>query len=947
MSRSAPLFAVVTLLLAGLAATPAFAQQRPNRAAPPAKPTALTEPVADLDKIATFTVPAIDREAVRAEDTLREQQGLAPRFAIPYPVAISPRSTDGTWEQLDADTMLWRLRITAPGALSLNLGFTHYRMTPGGQLFIYAADGSDVIRPFTQRDNATHGELWTPVVLSDDIIIELTIPAAQIDQLDLELTWINYGYRGFGELTGDSPDKSGSCNVDVICPEGDDWRLEIASVAVISTGGSTFCTGFMVNNTANDLTPYFMTAYHCGINSGNAASLVVYWNYENSWCRPPGSPQSGGPGDGTLTDFQTGSFWRAAYSTSDFTLVQLDEDPDPAWDVAYAGWDHSGADANSAVGIHHPNTDEKRISFEYQPTSTTSYLGTSSPGDGTHVRITDWDLGTTEPGSSGSPLFNQDHHVIGQLHGGYAACGNNESDWYGKFARSWTGGGSSTSRLSDWLDAADTGAMSVDTISLATLCPDAGEVTLDSTKYGCEGVVGITVWDCGLNTDDQVIEQISITLDSDTEPAGEVATLTETTPSSAKFRGTLQLSSTDSAGVLQVADGDTITATYVDADDGKGGYNVVVTATATVDCLGPAISNVQVIDTQPRSATITFTTDELGIGSIRYGFACDELNWSASGPDGEYVTNQTVNLTGLVDDATYYFVADAEDQAGNLGTEDNGGVCFTFTTPDVPDYFTENFDTQDNNDLDNYSITFTPNGSVDFYKSCGDDIQTLPTDPAGGTPITLADDDYELITLTDGKTVSLYGVSYGSFYVGSNGYITFDSGDTDRTETLSDHFERPRISALFDDLSPPQGGSVRVEQLDDRAAVTWLNVPEYYNIGANTFQVEMFFDGRIRLSYRAISAADGLTGLSEGNGIPANLYQDDFTSLAACAAGGCPGDLDGDGFRNVSDFTLFAAAFGSQLGDANYDAAADLNGDGFVNATDFTAFAAVFGTPCP
>ena len=118
----------------------------------------------------------------------------------------------------------------------------------------------------------------------------------------------------------------------------------------------------MVNNTAQDSRNFFMTA--CGISAGNAASLVVYWNYENSWCRTPGSPESGGPGDGSLSEFQTGSFFRAGYGSSDFTLVLLDDDPDPDWQVGFAGWDRGPGDALSAVAIHHPNTDEKRISFE-------------------------------------------------------------------------------------------------------------------------------------------------------------------------------------------------------------------------------------------------------------------------------------------------------------------------------------------------------------------------------------------------------------------------------------------------------------------------------------------------------------------------------------------------------------------------------------------------------
>jgi subtilisin-like proprotein convertase family protein len=438
-------------------------------------PTAMVVKLQPLNAVQQVVSPLGDQAALQAEDEIREAEGLAPRFAVPNAVKLTPENA-GTWEEIDKELLVWRLRVTSPGALSLNLGFTRYRMPAGGRLMVYAADGMQVVRPFTDADNESHGELWTPVVLADDIVVEVTIPATKVDGMDLELGSINVGYRGFGEVMASLDDdlRSGSCNVDVICPEGDDWRAEIASVGVISTGGSTFCTGFMVNNTAQDLTPYFMTANHCGVNSSNAASLVVYWNYENSTCRPVGSSASGGPGDGSLSQFQTGSYFRASNSASDFTLVELDEDPDPAWEVSFAGWDRSGAEATTAVGIHHPNTDEKRISFEYATTQTTSYLGTTVPGDGSHVRVIDWDLGTTEPGSSGSPLFDQNHRVIGQLHGGYAACGNDESDWYGRFSVSWTGGGTSSTRLSNWLDPGGTGALTVDTISGAGITVSPG-----------------------------------------------------------------------------------------------------------------------------------------------------------------------------------------------------------------------------------------------------------------------------------------------------------------------------------------------------------------------------------------------------------------------------------------------------------------------------------------
>ncbi len=422
--------------------------------------------VLPLSDIATVSVDAPDLEAVEREDAVREELGQAPRFAIPHAVRITP-STHGTWEDLDAETVLWRLRIQAPGAANLNLGFERYSMPPGGELWIYSADLGHVVRPFTARDNEDHGELWTPIVSADDLVVELVLPLSEADQLELVLKQIAWGYRGFGDVVKPTSVQmlSGSCNVDVVCPQGDLWRMEIPSVGVISTGGGTFCSGFMVNNVRQDQVPYFMTARHCGIGAGNAASLVVYWNYENSSCRTVGSPQNGQPGNGSYSQFNSGSYWRAGYSPSDFTLVELDDDPDPGFNLSWAGWDATGVDASSAVGIHHPQTQEKRISFENEATTTTSYLGSAVPGNGTHARVIDWDVGTTEGGSSGSPLFNQDHQVIGQLHGGYASCSSQTSDWYGKFSVSFVGGGTSSTALKSWLDPDNTGTLKVNTLS--------------------------------------------------------------------------------------------------------------------------------------------------------------------------------------------------------------------------------------------------------------------------------------------------------------------------------------------------------------------------------------------------------------------------------------------------------------------------------------------------
>lgn len=389
----------------------------------------------------------LDVQALHDKEAASEKKGEAPRFAVPHKVSIKP-----SWEK-SGSGYVWTHQVTAPNAVSLNFGFSKFHLPEGAELNIYSADRTQFIRTFTSADNNTDKQLWTPIIMSDDVIIEVTSPSEVASHVEIELGQVGQGFRTFGQTTM----KSGSCNIDVACTESTGWEKEVNSVAVISTGGSTFCTGFMVNNTSNDKTPFFMTAHHCRITASTAPSLVTYWNYQTSKC--------GGARDGKLTDFTTGSQFLASGAKSDFTLVKLNSQPKPEYKVHYAGWDATLEGHNSpAVAIHHPNVDEKSISFENDPAVISSYGGDASPGDNTHVKVRDWDKGTTEPGSSGSPLFNMNHRVVGQLHGGGAACGNNQPDYYGRLNTSWKGDGTKTGSLKDHLDSAKTGKMVTDTI---------------------------------------------------------------------------------------------------------------------------------------------------------------------------------------------------------------------------------------------------------------------------------------------------------------------------------------------------------------------------------------------------------------------------------------------------------------------------------------------------
>lgn len=409
-------------------------------------------------------MPKQDNSELLEAELNRRAPGLAPKFAEHMSVSISPK-THGEWEEYKEGIELWRLRIYSKGAKSINLGFTKFNMPENGSLILYPMGKKDeFLGPFTPMDNEEHEQLWTPIVEGEELVIEVQVPTSEKDELELKLSSVNHDFIGFSQSN-----QSGSCNLDVICGSEDGWGIVdgyrdiIRSVAVISLGGGTFCTGFLVNNANNDCKPFFITAEHCGVNNGNAASLVTYWNFENSTCRQPNSSESGGNGDGELLEFNTGSTWRAAWANSDMTLVELDDPVDESVNAYFAGWSNENVmPEDTMICIHHPDTDEKRISFAFDTGLPGS--GGSNPVDissASHIIVQDWDIGTTEPGSSGSPLFNKNKQVVGKLTGGGAACGNNLYDTYGWFKASWTGGGGPTTSLSSWLDPNDTGIVSI------------------------------------------------------------------------------------------------------------------------------------------------------------------------------------------------------------------------------------------------------------------------------------------------------------------------------------------------------------------------------------------------------------------------------------------------------------------------------------------------------
>jgi hypothetical protein len=212
---------------------------------------------------------------------------------------------------------------------------------------------------------------------------------------------------------------------------------------------------------------------------------------------------------------------------------------------------------------------------------------------------------------------------------------------------------------------------------------------------------------------------------------------------------------------------------------------------------------------------------------------------------------------------------------------------FGFTTIAQADYFTQQF--LSGFDLDNFSIRFIPDGSGSYYRMCGDPATSLPSDPTGGTTLTIIEDGSVLVS--PGRTVKLYGQNYTSFYVNENGNLTFGSGDSTWQETLTDHFSKPRIAALFNDLYA-SGGARSWKAFSDHVAVTFLNVHEYNSTNLNTFQTEIFDNGEIRITWLQIDSSNAVVGLSQGNGVPSDFVQDDLSAAMTCIVRGacCNGE---------------------------------------------------------
>ena len=161
-------------------------------------------------------------------------------------------------------------------------------------------------------------------------------------------------------------------------------------------------------------------------------------------------------------------------------------------------------------------------------------------------------------------------------------------------------------------------------------------------------------------------------------------------------------------------------------------------------------------------------------------------------------------------------------------------------------------------------------------------VQQLPVRRINGVTLNLPDNEAQLLPeFYIDQPIFFFGYLMNEAFISANGYVTpadvitrhiLTIDQNLRFPTVFNHWDIPRISFFFKDLIPASGGEVWTESLSDRVVITFVKVREKFASTfpppENTFQVELFYSGHIRVTYLNLESQSFIAGLSDGRGIP-------------------------------------------------------------------------------
>lgn len=408
--------------------------------------------------VPTIEVEALDVETLLAEDASIEGKNHALRIGVTKDVMYT-NTNSGRVDILPDGSKIWRLKFHMEGATFTSMNFSTFNIPNGAELFLYTPDREYVIGKFTNKNIMEDGTFYPQELPGDEVIVEYYEPAGVAFNGQLAIDQISQGYYDFfhiyeKDVEGGLGNAEGTCHPNAICYDAQ-WHDQIQSVVcyTMTSGGYVYmCSGAMVNNTARDGKKYLLSANHCY----EAGTWKFYFGYQATTCTGT---------NGSILKTATGYTLKAkddGNSSSDFMLVEITGTINPSYNVFLAGWTNvttAPTNPTNCGAIHHPGGDIKKFSVP-QNISNGALSGYGK------FWLANWATatGATEQGSSGSPLFNKDKLIVGQLYAGSSSCSNPTGwDLYGKLSNSWTNNNNSSNakKLKPWLDPNNSGATSL------------------------------------------------------------------------------------------------------------------------------------------------------------------------------------------------------------------------------------------------------------------------------------------------------------------------------------------------------------------------------------------------------------------------------------------------------------------------------------------------------
>jgi lysyl endopeptidase len=386
-------------------------------------------------------MPDVDVAGVLRDDSLQGRQ------ISRYGVGIVTNLTQADGEmRYRGDEVIWKMAIYSREAVSLNVQMSNLQLPQGAQMFIYNADETMVVGP-VEAGNVHNNRLATTIIKGNEVIFEVIMPAESAEQFTVTVHGVTHGFgrrgvveRGFGD--------SGTCTVDVNCSTANANTVSRDAVVRIITP-TIFASGVLLNNSCHDMRALLLSSLHTSDVGGNPSSWVFEFNYDSP---NPTSPTCRGSEPSSVIAYD-GATYRSGWNGTGFALFELSQSVYNQPTIALAGWDRTSTTTpSSGYGISHPAGDVKKITRENNSFFATAFLGPigSTPADFWRVV---WDLGAMGSlGVGGSPIFDQNDRVVGQLADLTSSCSNlGGPDYYGRFSSSWIGGGASNSGLNPWL----------------------------------------------------------------------------------------------------------------------------------------------------------------------------------------------------------------------------------------------------------------------------------------------------------------------------------------------------------------------------------------------------------------------------------------------------------------------------------------------------------------